>query len=278
MNRHSVLAVALSAVLMLGVVAGGFTAAAAATPDAPTDKTTSLTALQDEGDDEQEGDDEGQDNETDGERITIIEAMEVAQNETEDRNGTVVGAEVGQREGGLLDFGEDDESVYTVDVLLDDGTHIEMAVNATNGSVVETGEAEEGFLESVFGEDNIPDEPLNLSAMHTAIEAAELAQNETAGAMTGEDTEQGADNETEMDENETDEGQMNDSQAQDLNITRVNLNNRDDGLVYEVHMERGGEEFTVIVDAMKDGEGVINVEGAEGMDMGGGNETDEGGG
>lgn len=251
MNRREILAIVLGGVLILGVVGGGFTAAAAATTsDGPADASTSdLAVVQDE---------DGEENETDGEetgmdgqetdRIPITEAMQAAQSETEDRNGTVVGAEFGQQDGGLLDFDDGGEDVYTVDVLLANGTHIEIAVNATNGSVVDREEQEEGFLEGIFGEDDVPDRPLNLSAMYNASEAVELAQEET-------------------DENGT--------------VTSVNLADRDD-LVYEVQMDSGDDgETTVVVDAMRDGEGVIEVDGEQvdgdgGMD--GGNETGEDGG
>lgn len=271
-NRREILAIVLGAVTILGVVGGGFTAAAAATAtasDSTADATASeLAVVQDDDENETDGqgnetDADGQENETDvqengtdadgqaADRIPITEAMQAAQSEVTDRNATVVGAELGQR-GGLLDFGEDDESTYTVDALLANGTHIEVAVNATNGSVVEMGEREEGFLEGTFGEDEVPQRPLNLSAMYNATEAVELAQNETG------------DNGT---------------------ITSVNLGQQDDNLVYEVRIDRDGDQTTVVVDAMRDGQGVIEIDGeqvdgnATGEGDGGvdaGNETDDG--
>lgn len=234
MNGRKTLAIVLGSIVILGLSVGATLGVAATTAtDAPADSTGSdLTAVQDEG------------NQTDNqtqERIPITEAMEAAASETEDQNGTVVGAEVGQT-GGLLDFGEDDESVYTVDVLLANGTHIEVAVNATNGSVVQTDEQQEGFLEGIFGEDDVPDRPLNLSAMYNATEAVELAQNETV-------------------ENES----MENVTAENTTVTSVKLNERDDTLVYEVQMQTGDDnEITVVVAAMKDGEGVIAIENGNG--------------
>jgi uncharacterized membrane protein YkoI len=262
MNRREILAIVLGSVLILGVVGGGFTAAAAATAsDGPAETGGSALAVVQDDDEDNESGGQGtemggeQDNQTDdgqeSDRIPITEAIQTAQDEVQDRNATVVGAELGQ-EGGLLDFG-DDESVYTVDALLTNGTQIEVAVNATNGSVVDVGEREEGFLEGIFGEDEVPQQPLNLSAMYNASEAVELAQNET-------------------DANGT--------------VTSVKLNDGDDGLVYEVQIQGADDgETTVVVDAMRDGEGVIEVDGEQvdgggmaGDDGGEGNETGEDGG
>jgi len=168
--------------------------------------------------------------------------MEAAANETADRNGTVVGAERGQTDG-LLDF-DDDEGVYTVDALLANGTHVEVAVDATNGSVVGTEEQEEGFLNAVFGEDEVPDEPLNRSAMHDAIEAVQFAQNETDGNAT---------------------------------VTSVNLDRQDDTLVYEVQFRADDEERTVTVAALKDGGGVIETDDGDATETGTETETTDGG-
>lgn len=244
-NRREILAIVLGSVMVLGVVGGGFTAAAAATAsDGPAETTGSaLAAVQDDDGEDDESDEAGQENETeegdaqenetDGQqpdRIPITEAMQAAEDETQDRNATVVGAELGQR-GGLLDFGDDDESVYTVDALLANGTHVEVAVNATNGSVVDVAEQDEGFLEGIFGEEQVPDRPLNLSAMYDASEAVELAQNETG------------DNGT---------------------VTSVRLDDRDGDLVYDVQIDQGDDgETTVVVDAMRDGAGVIEVDGEQ---------------
>lgn len=208
MNRHRALAIVLSGVLVCSVVGGVAAGSAAVTAPAETS-------------DELPGGQDGAQNET----ISLVEAMEAAANETADRNGTVVGAERGQTDG-LLDFGDDDEGVYTVDALLANGTHVEVAVNATNGSVVDTEEQEEGFLEGIFEEDEVPDEPLNLSAMHNATEAVQLAQNET-------------------DENAT--------------VASVNLDQQDDTLVYDIQFQVNDEERTVTVAALKDGGGVIDA-------------------
>ncbi|WP_170977191.1 PepSY domain-containing protein [Halorussus salinisoli] len=218
--------------MLFSVVGGGaFSVAATTASDAPADYAD-RTGLQD-----------GEDNETEqqSERIPITEAMAAAQNETEDPNGTVVGAELG-RSGGLLDVG-DDENVYTVDVLLANGTHIAVAVNATNGSVVNREEESTGFLEGIFGEDDVPDRPINLSALYNATEAVELAQNAT-------------------DANGT--------------VTSVSLSEQnEDMLVYEVQIEQAeGDEVTVVVDAMRDGEGVI--EGGDGGDNGGAGDGGDG--
>lgn len=219
MNRPDGLV--LTGLLVICVFGGtGFSAAATTAGTAPTDSGDELTGVQEE---------DGAENQT----ISLVEAMEVAANETADRNGTVVGAELGQTDG-LLDFAldGDNESVYTVDVLLADGTYVEVGVNATNGSVVKTDERDDGFLEGIFEDDDVPDGPLNLSAMYNATEAVRLAQTET-------------------DANGT--------------VTAVTLDERNDALVYEVWFERTDEDErtvrdTVVVAAMKDGGGVIETE------------------
>jgi uncharacterized membrane protein YkoI len=220
MNRNETLAIVLGGILVISVV-GGTAVSAAKTPGdaAPPDTGDAL------------GDRvaDGAQNQT----ISIVEAMEAAANETADRNATVVGAELGQTEGLLeFDFDGDNESVYTVDVLLANGTHVEVGVNATNGSVVQTDEEEEGFLAGIFGEDEVPDEPLNLSAMYNATEAVQLAQNET-------------------DANGT--------------VTAVDLEEENDTLVYEVQFEGADDaQRTVVVAAMKDGDGVVDTETGDG--------------
>lgn len=248
MNRQQILAIVLGSIVALGLSGGAAAGVAAASAsDAPAD-VGDLTALQDEdgeqnetdeedqetemGEDGNETTEEGQQNET----IPITEALNAAAEET---NGTVVGAQLGSGDGGILGGGGD-QSVYTVDSLLDNGTHIETQVNATNGSVVSSEQADDGFLEGVFGEDNVPEDPVNLSAIYNATEAVELAQNET-------------------DQNGT--------------VTQVTLATGDDNenLTYEVQMAGpDDQETTVVVDAMQDGEGVIDVQNG-GMD--GGTET-----
>lgn len=235
MNRRRVLAIALGVMVTFGV--GGATVGVGATTVSDTHaESVDVTDVQD-----------GAQNETNqtAETIPITEAIAAAENRTQNPNATVVGAELGQSGGGLLDFGDDAESVYTVDVLLPNGTHIEVAVNATNGSVVQTEEQQEGFLGDIFGEDRVPEKPLNLSALFNASEAVELAQNET-------------------DANGT--------------VTAVNLGQRNQTLVYQVQIRQtGGEQMTVVVDAMKGGQGVITVEGAGNGGDDGGNSTGGGG-
>ena len=213
MNQRTTLAIVLSGLLVLGLSgAGALGAAATDTGNAPAGGAALPVVL-----------DAGQ-NQT--ERIPITEAIAAAANRTVDPNATVVGAEFGQS-GGILDFGDDAEGVYTVDVLMPNGTHVEVAVNATNGSVVRTQTQEEGFLEGIFGENEVPDRPLNLSALYNASEAVQVAQNVTAANAT---------------------------------VTAVNLNQRDGTLVYEVEVTAGeGEESTVVVDARQGGS-VIEVE------------------
>ncbi len=194
---------------VFGVTA--FTSAATAST-ALTATGGSPVSVQDEGD-------------AQNDTISLPEAMEVAANETADRNGTVVGGERVQA-GGLLASDTDPELAYTVNVLFPDGTHVQIAVNGTNGSVVSSEEQNEGFLENIFDETDVPNQPLNLSAMHDATEAVALARNET-------------------DANGT--------------VTAVNLDQRNDGLVYEVEFTRADDgRRTVIVAAMKDGEGVLD--------------------
>lgn len=214
MNRHSALALVLSGILAVGVVGGTAVAAPTAAGPAPTDTGDALA--------------DAQDDDLRNQTVSIVEAMEAAANETADRNGTVVGAELGQTNG-LLELGDGEETVYTVDVLLANGTHVEVAVNATNGSVVGTESEEEGFLEGIFGEEEVPDESLNTSAMYNATEAVQLAQNET-------------------DANGT--------------VAAVNLaEEENETLVYEVQLlGPDDQQRTVTVAAMRDGGGVIETE------------------
>jgi uncharacterized membrane protein YkoI len=186
--------------------------------------------------------------------VSIVETMEAAENET---RGTVVGAEregdfgilegAGEgtpagveetppgAEGGTVDPDDLRSLQYSVDVLLDNGTQLDVSVNAANGSVVEVSEVGEGFLADIFGQDDVPDRPLNLSAMRSAIDAVELAQNETGATET---------------------------------VTEVRLNERDDIegrdelLVYEVQLETAeGERTTVLVAAFEAEGDVIETEG-----------------
>ncbi|USZ75879.1 PepSY domain-containing protein [Halorussus vallis] len=155
--------------------------------------------------------------------VPITAALNAAANAT---NGTPVGGSLGQQDGGLL--GDGGSLVYTVDVLLDNGTHIEAQVNATNGSVVQTQQTE-GFLQGIFGQDNVPDEPLNLSSYYNASEAVQLVQNQS---------------------------------NVDGTVTQVNLNSRDGDLVYEVQVNAtGGQQTTYVVDARRDGQGIIRPPG-----------------
>jgi len=216
MTRHKILAIIVAGIVGFSVVGGiTFSAGAMTASTAPIDTGDTLPGIQD-------GD--GAQNQT----ISLVAAMEVAANETANQNGTVVGAERGQSEG-LLDFDGDDEDVYTVDVLLANGTYLEVAVNATTGSVVATEEEEDDdFLDDIFGDDDAPDESLNVSAMRTAIEAVQLVQNET-------------------DVNGT--------------ITEVELETNDGRSVYEVEIDQANDgDRTVVVAAMEDEGGIIETD------------------
>lgn len=254
MLSKKVFAIAVVGVLLVGVVSG--TVASVAASPAPANSVQDETATETQ---EESG--------AESQVVSIVEAMEAAQNET---NGTAVGAEqqgdfsVLQGGGAETPAGADESPAgaegdlsslqYNVDVLLDNGTQLEVAVNAANGSVVDVSEADEGFLAGIFGEDDVPDRPLNLSAMYTASEAVELAQNET---------------------------------GDDATVTAVNLNEREDiaeregvneTLVYEVQMTRGeGEEITVVVAAFEAEGGVIMIEGGEGTAETPATETETGG-
>lgn len=234
MNRQEILAIVLGGIVALGMAGGVVTSAAAASAsDAPAEVDDGLVAAQDEENETTEANETtpeteqnqttegGQQNQT----VPITEALEAAANDT---NGTVVGAELGSSGGGIL--GGDGDRVYTVDSLLDNGTHIETEVNATNGSVTQSQQADDGFLQGIFGEDNVPEDPINLSAIYNATEAVELAQNET---------------------------------EQNGTVSQVALTTNDEGnLTYEVQMNvPDGEQTTVVIDAMRDGEGVIDVQG-----------------
>ena len=235
MNRQETLAIVLGGIVALGMAGGVITSAAAASAsDAPADVDDGLAAAQDETETETEQNQTteqdqttqqgGQQNQT----VPITVALEAAANQT---NGTVVGAQLGSSGGGIL--GGDGDRVYTVDSLLDNGTHIETQVNATNGSVVQSQQADDGFLQGIFGENNVPEDPINLSAIYNATEAVELAQNET---------------------------------GQNGTVSQVALTTNDEGnLTYEVQMNgTDGQETTVVIDAMRDGEGVIDVQGGGG--------------
>lgn len=110
--------------------------------------------------------------------ISIVRAMETAQNRT---NGTAVGAELG-REGNVTDL-ERPSRIYEVDVLAANGTHYLVDVNATDGSVrhVRTPDNETGFLEGLFGNDDevVSDRKVNLSEIRSAGDAVRLVRNET---------------------------------------------------------------------------------------------------
>lgn len=215
MIRHKILAIVVAGIVGFSVVGGiGLSAAAMSASTAPMDTGDTLTGIQ-------EGD--GAQNQT----VSLVAAMEVAANETATQNGTVVGAERGQSEG-LLDFDDDGENVYTIDVLLANGTYLEVGVNATTGAVVATEEEDDDFLDDIFGDDDAPDESLNVSAMRTAIEAVQLVQNET-------------------DVNGT--------------ITEVELETDDGRPVYEVEIDQASDgDRTVVVAAVEDEGGIIETD------------------
>lgn len=109
--------------------------------------------------------------------ISIVRAMETAGNET---NGTSIGAEL-TRKGNVTEL-ERPTRVFEVEVLHDNGTVFVVDVNATDGSVrrVQTTENETGFFENLFGDDEVTEGDVNLSAIRSGSEAAELVENETA--------------------------------------------------------------------------------------------------
>ena len=233
MNRRQRLTIVLGSVVVLGL-SGGVAASATTANDALADVSPAdVVAAQDEGGQDSETTQKGQQNEAaregpQNETVPLTEALEAAASET---NGTVVGAELGQQDGGLLG-GDGGGLVYSVDALLDNGTHVEARVNATNGSVVQVQQVDDGFLRDIFGEDTVPEDPIDLSATYNATEAVELARSET-------------------DTNGT--------------ATRVSLSSRNDTFVYEVWMNTTDRrQMTVVVDARKNGQGVIEVRTDEG--------------
>lgn len=167
--------------------------------------------------------------------ISIVRAMETAQNET---NGTSVGAEL-KRKGNVTDL-ERPSRVYEVDVLAANGTHFVVDVNATDGSVrqAQTSDNETGFFEGLLGnddEDEVVDRNVNLSEIRSGGEAVEVAQNETE------------DNRT---------------------VTTVELTSRNETLVYDIELvtEEGARSTVSVAADPADGDVLSNETTEEGTE------------
>lgn len=161
-----ILSVGLGVLLVLGTLGGVTQSTLASSADAPAAPADDGPVSVQEGA-----------NNTTNVTISVVRAMETAQNET---NGTSVGAELTQQ-GNVTDL-ERPTRVFEVDVLVPNGTHFLVSVNATDGSVrtVETSDEATGFFESLFGgDDDVTDRNVNLSAIRSGAEAVRLVHNET---------------------------------------------------------------------------------------------------
>lgn len=223
------LSVGVGVLLVLSALGGVAQGSVASNADASVDSAVdgSPLAVQDGGNNTTQ---EGVNNTTDV-TISIVRAMETAQNET---NGTSVGAELKQK-GNVTEL-ERPSRVYEVDVLAANGTHFVVDVNATDGSVrqVQMSDNETGFFEGLFGDDEeeVPDRNVNLSEIRSGGEAVALVQNETE------------DNRT---------------------VTTVGLTSRNGTLVYDIELvTEEGARSTVSVAADPAEGGVLSNETTEG--------------
>lgn len=162
-----------------------------------------------------------------------IRAIRVAQDRT---NGTAVGlllereGETGIRNGTL---------VYEVDVLRADGRHLQVDVNARQGTVleVEAAESADNFFEDLFGgEGQLPEEPPDVRTLRSAVEAVGIATNQTESP-----------------------------EATDYRrVAEVELQSMDGRLVYVVELlNANGERHDVVVPASKGEGGVITTQPTE---------------
>lgn len=160
--------------------------------------------------------------------ISIVQAMESAQNET---NRTAIGAEL-TRDGNVSDL-ERPTRVYRVDVLAANGTHVIVDVNASDGSVgrVQTPENDTGFFEGLFEDEDegeeVQNRDVNVTDIRSGVEAAQLVINET-------------------DENRT--------------ITKVELTSQNETLVYEVSVvtEEGAQPSILVAAKPSEGDIIAN--------------------
>ncbi|WP_115862759.1 PepSY domain-containing protein [Halorussus litoreus] len=161
--------------------------------------------------------------------IPVVEAMGAAGNET---NGTPVGAEL-SRDTNVTDL-ERPTMIYRIDVLLPNDSIFVVDVNATDGSVREVRQSENGsgLFDGLFGGDEgVPTEQAEASSIRSAIEAVELLRNQTG-------------------ENAT--------------VTSVELSEQDGQLRYTIETVSGeGIQSTAVVAANPDEDGVLTTE-AEG--------------
>lgn len=156
-----------------------------------------------------------------------IEAMRAVENRT---NGTVVGAQLTGKGDGELSRST---FVYEVDVLATNGTHLVANVYASNRTVfgLENANESDGFLGDLFGSDEgVTEEARNASSLRSAVEAVAIAVNET------------------------------ESERANLIVTGVDMQTRDDELVYVVTvLEPGGEPREIQVPANRGSDGGVTT-------------------
>lgn len=172
-------------------------------------------------------------NESDGNESVItsnqtVEALLAAENRT---NGTVFEARLSGEPGGGLN---ESAFVYELDVLAENGSHLVVQVYAANATVIgfEPANDSDGVFAEIFGSsDDVPEGARDASELRSAAEALRLAVNET-----GPDTE-------------------------NLTVTQVMLETRDDELLYRVQQfDPGGERREVLVAATGEGEEVVTTD------------------
>lgn len=215
-SNRGLLPAGLGLLLVLSALSGVPSSSGAVSVDADTEPAGDVPVSVQEGE-----------NNTTNVTISVVQAMESAQNET---NGTAIGAEL-TREGNVTDL-ERPTRVYQVDVLAANGTQFIVNVNASEGSVerIQKPDNDTGFFEGLFEDEGetVQNRDVNVTDIRSGVEAVQLVLNET-------------------DRNRT--------------VSKVELTSQNETLVYQVHaVTEEGARPSILVAAKPSEGGVLTTE------------------